>query len=360
MGLVGQMKRKSSKIAVSLLIVFFWLFTGWPVVWTNPRIPPGIVEVKADSTTATYSFASDAEGWSASSCGAAGGSCSFQSGDGSPSSGSIETSETRKNKGGSVVWQISGITWEDLGVPSGATVTAVDGSYNHKMATCTSCNTSGGNTSGDLLIRDSGDTTTIATLETAVTYTAATSWASRNANGAQSIGASYQASTTGIILQLSGNIQTNNSGGAAAVIRQDEVSLTITYTAAPTISVTVSDGSVGYGYISSGSTEETTSSGLNDTQTATNNGDVAEDFSIKGQDSTNWTLGASAGSEQYVHEFSTNSGGAWTALTTSNQSLVSNVAASGTQDFDLRITPPSSTSNFTQQDVSVTITASQH
>lgn len=217
-----------------------WFFSGWPQIWHNPLIPPEIQEAQADGVTKTYTFTSDAESWSATACGASGASCSWQSGDGSPASGSIEESETRKNKGGTWTWDLSSITWESLGVPAGATVTAVDGSYNHKMATCTSCNTSGGNTSGTLLIRDSGDTATIATLETAVTYTGATTWTGRNASGAQSVGASYQTSTTGIILRISGGIQTNNTTGATAVIRQDQISFVITYTPSSGPSITAS------------------------------------------------------------------------------------------------------------------------
>src|SRR3989338_5488776 len=224
--------KKSSQFILILVISFGWIFSGWPQVWHNPPFPPEAKIAYADSTTKTYTFDSTAESWSATACGAAGATCIWQSSDGSPANGSLEEPETRKNKGGTWIWQLSGITWESLGVPSGATVTDVDGSYNHTMATCTDCNTTGSNTSGTLSIRDSGDTATVATLETAVSYTGAAGWASRNASGSQSVGAAYQASNTGIILRLSGSIQTNNVTGAQAVIRQDEISLTITYTPA--------------------------------------------------------------------------------------------------------------------------------
>ena len=221
--------KKSSQFILILAISFGWIFSGWPQIY---NFPPSANIAYADQTTKTYSFPSDTESWSATACGAAGATCIWQSGAGSPANGSLEEPETRKNKGGTWTWQLSGITWENIGVPSGATVTAVDGSYNHTMATCTDCNTTGSNTSGTLSIRDSGDTATVATLETAVSYTGAAGWASRNASGAQSIGASYQASNTAVIIRLSGSIQTNNVTGAQAVIRQDEISLTITYTPA--------------------------------------------------------------------------------------------------------------------------------
>ncbi|MDP2671633.1 MAG: hypothetical protein Q8P13_04230 [bacterium] len=361
-------KKSFLKRFIVFLLILFWLLSGWPPLWQNPSFPPKIGFVQASTLTKTFTFDADTESWTATACGAAGATCAWQSSAGSPANGSLEEPETRKNKSGTWTWELSGISWESLGVPTGSVVTVVDGSYNHTMATCTNCNTTGGNTSGTLSIRDSGDTTTVTTLETEVSYTGATSWAARNASGAQSIGASYQASSTGIILRLSGSIQTNNVNGAAAVIRQDQISMVITYTT-PVISVSISDGSTAYGTLAVNTNEDTTSSGLNDTQVATNDGDAAEDFNIKGQSSAAWTLGASAGSEQYVHSFCTSGTGSpdpcdssptWTTLTTGYTTLASNIATSGTQRFDLKITTPTSTTATTQQSVNVTIQAVLH
>src|SRR4051812_19098481 len=69
------------------------------------------------------------------------------------------------------------------------------------------------------------------------------------------------------------------------------------------VSVSVSDGSVSYGTLATNTTKTTLSGGLNDQQTATNAGNVAEDFNIKGQNSTDWTLGSTAASDQYIHKF---------------------------------------------------------
>ncbi len=82
----------------------------------------------------------------------------------------------------------------------------------------------------------------------------------------------------------------------------DTASVTATVTA-QNISVTVTDGTVAYGTISLSSSKDTTTSGTNDSQTATNNGNVTENFNIKGQDSANWTLAATAGPDQYVLHF---------------------------------------------------------
>src|SRR3989344_3249753 len=185
-----------TKRVLLFILIFAWVFLGWPHIG---NFPPRIELAHAIELTKTYSFPSDSESWPNTACGQApGASCAWVSGDGSPASGSLGESETRKGKSGTWTWQLSSITWESLGVPAGATITNVDGSYNHTMAACTACGTT--NTSGNFLIRDSGDTATIATLETAVTYSGAAAWAARNASGAQSIGASYQASNTGIIL----------------------------------------------------------------------------------------------------------------------------------------------------------------
>jgi hypothetical protein len=130
------------------------------------------------------------------------------------------------------------------------------------------------------------------------------------------------------------------------------------------ISVAVTDGSVSYGTLAAGDSKSTIASDLNDTQTATNDGNVAEDFNIKGQNTANWTLGATSGTDQYSHKYCTGTCGTpptnFTALTTSYQTLASNKAASGTQTFDLQITVPSPSTVFTQQSVDVTVQAVIH
>lgn len=132
------------------------------------------------------------------------------------------------------------------------------------------------------------------------------------------------------------------------------------YTINTTVSVTITtDGAVAYGTIVAGGTKTTIT--LGDTQTAKNDGNAAEDFNIKGQNTAcPWTLAATAGTDQYVHEFSTNGGTNYTALTTSYQALISNIAVNGTQNVDLRITTPTSTNCYTQQSASITIQAVQH
>lgn len=146
---------------------------------------------------------------------------------------------------------------------------------------------------------------------------------------------------------------------ATFVMAASTGAVTATVTA-QNISVTVTDGSVAYGSLSTSTTEDTTATGVNNSQTATNNGNVTQDFNIQGQDSAAWTLAGTAASEAYTHKFCiTDCDGTptWVALTTSYQTLATGVADSGTQIFDLQIGTPTSTATFTQQSVDITVQA---
>lgn len=132
------------------------------------------------------------------------------------------------------------------------------------------------------------------------------------------------------------------------------------------ISITLdTDGTVAYGNVALNAEKDTTASGLNDTQTARNNGTVAEDFNIKTSDATGgtqWTVGAAAGSNIFMHNFSTNSGSSWTSFDTTNsyKSLATNIASAGTKSFDLKIHAPTATTDYQQKTITVTIQAVQH
>jgi hypothetical protein len=147
----------------------------------------------------------------------------------------------------------------------------------------------------------------------------------------------------------------------AAVLGATEATITATVTVQK-ISLTVADGSIAYGIIPAGSSKSTCD--LDDTQTVTNNGNVAEDFSIKGKDCS-WTLGSTPGSEVYVHKFATSSCGYinWNtapALTTSYQTMATNIATSSSATLNLQITTPTATNSYTEQDVSVMVMAAAH
>lgn len=149
-------------------------------------------------------------------------------------------------------------------------------------------------------------------------------------------------------------------GGNAWAATTGTVTATVT---AQSIALTVADGSVAYGTIAAGASAGTNPSDL---QTVTNTGNVAEDFTIKGSNSANWTLDSSnVTSDHYIHRFCTATCGSaptnYTALTTSYAALgAGNVAASGTQTFDLYLTTPQTSSVTTQQSVDVTVSAAAH
>lgn len=163
-------------------------------------------------------------------------------------------------------------------------------------------------------------------------------------------------------------------GALAPVVFAGQAMAATTGTVAATvtpqnISVSVSDGSVAYGIVDLSTTRDTTSGGVNDTQVATNDGNVAEDFNIRSTDATGgtgWTLAGSIDADQFVHSFCTTGGGSpdpcdatptWNAMSTSYSSLAGSVAVSSTRAFDLKLDTPSSTSDYLQKSITVTIQA---
>ncbi len=139
---------------------------------------------------------------------------------------------------------------------------------------------------------------------------------------------------------------------------------------AATISVSISDGSVSYGIMPANTSKSTLSGELNDMQTATNDGNVIENFNIKGMDASGggctWTLASTNGSDQYVHQFCNDTDldcssppTNYTALTTTYQTLDTGIPVSGTVDIQLRLTTPNPSSCFGQQSVDVTVQAVQ-
>lgn len=141
----------------------------------------------------------------------------------------------------------------------------------------------------------------------------------------------------------------------------DDVDATVT---AQNVSVLISDGSISYGTVSLSGSKFTHSGGggLNDTQTATNNGNVNEDFDIKGFDTLAWTLGTSAGSETYAYKYCkatcTTPPTNYVEITTGYLELATGIVpTTGNQTFDLGIYVPTATATYTSQDVKVTILA---
>lgn len=129
----------------------------------------------------------------------------------------------------------------------------------------------------------------------------------------------------------------------------------------PIISVTItSDGTIDYGTLNSGESKSTLE--LADTQTAQNDSNVAEDFSIKTSSPAGWTLGSATGTNIFTHEFSSDGGGNWTKFTTADayQTLTTNITAGSSQIFDLRFTAPNPSIVGGQKTINVTIQATEH
>ena len=219
------MNAQLSRITKGALIMITWMCLSWPRDFLGLTTVP---DAEAFTVTKTYTFDASLESYSAT-CGT-NVTCARSTADGSPGTGSLEEALATKNNNKTWQWELSGITWESLGVPAGSIVTQVDGSYNHKSATFTSGATGAGdNTSGDLTIRDSAGTTVLATPETAVSYSGTAAWATQDASGAVSIPGSSQPSSTSIRIRLAGNIRTQNITGASVTLRQDQIVLTVTY-----------------------------------------------------------------------------------------------------------------------------------
>ena len=95
-----------------------------------------------------------------------------------------------------------------------------------------------------------------------------------------------------------------------------------------------------------------------------NNGNVQEEFKIKGADATaegsTWELSDVQGSKKYVHKFGVGSSpSTYTALNKTGSTLVDDINPDSTQDFKLRIEMPSSTDSYEQHSTTVTVVAEQ-
>ncbi len=152
------------------------------------------------------------------------------------------------------------------------------------------------------------------------------------------------------------------SAGVVLAGTTAQISATVT---AQNVSITLtSDGSVAYGTQSLSNTPDTTTGtyGVDDTQTVQNNGNVAEDFTIQGANSTNWSLAATAGANQYGYKFCTttcDTTPSWTSMNNATGvSLSTSVGAGSSKDVDFQLLMPTSdSSGYAEQSFNVTITA---
>ncbi len=214
-----QLKR-GLRISLSVILMVSLSLSGW---W-----PWQVEEVRADTQTKTFSFATTAESFTGTAEGES--TLSYDSGTGNPA-GALKSRILGRNKVNDNYWEWTG-TWEDLGVPSGGTVTQIR--VNAGYTKCTEFNVADTFTVGPYELRDSGGTL-IATLWSGRLGTAVdSSWVAIGAQADQNVTAGNQASGTTVKLRLNNHLDNANNGSAAISVYDDEVSFVITYTSAVT------------------------------------------------------------------------------------------------------------------------------
>jgi hypothetical protein len=172
---------------------------------------------------------------------------------------------------------------------------------------------------------------------------------------------------TGIYTVQSSDVGTNNFYIFICDSHQASNSCSVsssgTFTVSAPVSVTItSDGVIDYGILPANTSKSTID--LNDTQTVKNDSTVSENFNIKTSNATGgtqWTLGSVPNNNIFTYEFSTNSGNNWTKFINADnyQTLVTNISANSSQDFDLRFTTPTASDDFQQKNITITIQAVQ-
>ncbi len=94
------------------------------------------------------------------------------------------------------------------------------------------------------------------------------------------------------------------------------------------------------------------------TFTATNNGNIIEDFWIRGADTAGWTLEATVGANQYVHKASKDAFTTTIVLTTTNEVLDdTGIAVNGEVTVSLKLDAPTASTTAAEQNAAVTVIA---
>lgn len=119
-------------------------------------------------------------------------------------------------------------------------------------------------------------------------------------------------------------------------------------------------GIISYSILNTNTTKST--SDISQTQTVRNDSPVTENLNIKTTDAvggTQWSLGSSPGSNIFVFEFMAAGDPGYTKFITTGayQTLVTGITSSSTKDVDLRITTPTSTTDYQQKTITVTVQA---
>jgi len=184
---------------------------------------------------------------------------------------------------------------------------------------------------------------------------------SRTADTWDSVTFSSLSLTQAQLDSLSVALTANHTGGKPPTMYVYAMYAEVTYTSSISISLNT-DGSVAFGTMDVNTTEDTTSSGINDVETiSVDSGPANLDVrSTSFSDGTNtWSLGTSNGSEQILWEFS-NDGTNWSTFAVADTLYTheTNVAQGNTSNLFLRLTTPTTTVSSNQHSATVTIVAS--
>ncbi len=379
-------------ICLIFLMMTVWIFSGKPQIWKKPAFPPEVQEARADSITFDTAgpndwtspagiISVDVECWGGGGAGG-GGDTNGQPGGGGGGGGSYAketnitiTAETLYNvqvgaggnggtgngppgldsyfdagndiraKGGSGgLDRGNGGTGGAGGVLGTGTARYLGGDGYQGADTV-----GGGGGEGSGSTADGVD----ATGQTGASGTDGGDGGSGGVAGADGAAGTAPGGAGGGGGQRSGG---GEKGGSGATGR-----CTLAWTVAAVYSVSVEDKTVAYGVVALSGTADTTSG---QTQIATNDGDTAK-FNIKSTIATGagtpWALVTSTGNpHEFIHRYSTNGGGSWATFETTNYyTLVYSIIGSDTQAFDLFIGMPSSTDDYGEKSITVTVQAVQ-
>jgi len=316
------------------LIVTGWIFSGWPRIWQNPPFPPEIQEAKAD-TVYYYPTSDVAANWNCT-------------GDGCTTGHFEVLNESTLDTSDFIFAAANSDYANDEHQVNAITESGINYLRLYYYAE------TGNRAQIDIMLQSDG--VTQASYSLPPNSSAQWRYVQWNTSNVGTITGEFAIINAG----------TGKPGNGTIYAWYIEVN----YTPSANVSVSVSDGVVEYGAMPANTSKSTLPGELNDMQTATNDGNVTENFNIKGQDATGggctWTLASSNGSDQYVHQFCNDTDfdcssppTNYTALTTSYQPLDTGIAVSGTVDFQLRITTPNLSSCYGEQSVNVTIQAVQ-
>jgi len=340
-----------------LIFAIFLCLSSLSLFCTSNNVPIiGLKNVIADTYTKNFTFLSDTQDFVGNSTNTV---LVHSTSTGNPV-GSLSSSLSGNFKVETSDWTWSG-TWEDLGVPTGSTVTHIRLDSGYTQVTKYSRVDSVSIGPYKLQSSDGNDQ---ATLWAGRNPTAVdSSWQAINQQSDQSVPSALQNSASSIKLYLERFIDLANGSGTGATFYEDELNFVVTYTPAAAVSISLdTNGSVSFGAVVSGETKDNTASGVNDVEVVrVDSGPANLDIrSTNFFDGINtWTLSGASGDNQVKWEFSKD-GINWSTFLSEGvlYSLDTNVPQGSTRDLFFRITVPMSTNSYLVHSSTVTIVAS--